>query len=71
MSMIQISNARNNEPNPQVVLDKCGVTPYVYADILVPLFGNFGGSLAWAILFVVLNWIPGYWLYKKRIYIKL
>ena len=54
-----------------VVLDKCGVTPYVYADILVPLFGNFGGSLAWAILFVVLNWIPGYWLYKKRIYIKL
>lgn len=54
-----------------VVLDKCGVTPYIYADILVPLFGNFGGSLAWAILFVVLNWIPGYWLYKKRIYIKL
>lgn len=54
-----------------VVLDKCGVTPYVYADVLVPLFGNFGGSLAWAILFVVLNWIPGYWLYKKRIYIKL
>ena len=54
-----------------VILDKCGITSYVYSDILAPLFSNFGGSLVWAILFVILNWIPGYWLYKKHIYIKL
>lgn len=54
-----------------VLLDKWGVTSYVYSDILAPLFGNFGGSLAWALFFVVLNWIPGYWLYKRKIYIKL
>ena len=53
------------------IFDKCGITSYVYTDILVPLSGNFRGSLIWAILFVILNWIPGYWLYKKHIYIKL
>ncbi len=44
---------------------------YVYNDVFVPLFGNYGGSLAWAIFFVLLNWIPGYFLYKKQIYIKI
>lgn len=48
-----------------------GVQPYVYQYALSPVFGSYGGSLAWAVLFVVLNWIPGYWLYRKHIYIKL
>lgn len=48
-----------------------GFSGYVYADIFVPVFGDYGGSLAWALFFVVLNWIPGYILYKKQIYIKL
>jgi tRNA1Val (adenine37-N6)-methyltransferase len=42
-----------------------------FRDLFRPIFGDFGGSLAWAIFFVVLNWIPGYFLYKKKIYIKL
>lgn len=42
-----------------------------YASILQPVFGNEGGSLAYAILFVLLNWAIGYILYKKKIYIKI
>lgn len=53
------------------VLDLTGIQAYVYTDVLSPVFGQYGGSLAWAILFIILNWIPGYWLYKKQIYIKL
>lgn len=48
-----------------------GFSDYVCSEVLTPLFGNYGGSLVWAIFFVILNWIPGYYLYKKRIYIKL
>lgn len=48
-----------------------GFQPYVYQHLLSPVFGAYGGSLAWAVLFVILNWIPGYWLYHRRIYIKL
>lgn len=48
-----------------------GFRDYVYADVLVPIFGYYTGSLVWAIFFVLLNWIPGYYLYKKRIYIKI
>jgi predicted acyltransferase len=28
-------------------------------------------SLAWAILYLLINWAIGYWMYKKKIYIKL
>ena len=54
-----------------VALGVSGVSAFVYMDLLRPIFGDFGGSLAFAILFVVLNWIPGYFLYKKKIYIKI
>ena len=47
------------------------ISAFMYMDLFRPVFGDFGGSLAWAIFFVVLNWIPGYFLYKKKIYIKL
>lgn len=53
------------------ILDLCGFSAFMYMDIFRPIFGDFGGSLAWALFFVALNWIPGYFLYKKRIYIKL
>ena len=53
------------------ILDLTGIQSIVYTGFLQPVFGDFGGSLVWAILFVVLNWVPGYWLYKKQIYIKL
>jgi predicted acyltransferase len=37
----------------------------------IPLFGGKGGSLAFALVYVALNWCFGYILYKKKIYIKL
>jgi predicted acyltransferase len=36
-----------------------------------PLFGPQGGGLLYSILFVLICWCAGYWLYKKKIYIKL
>lgn len=54
-----------------VLLGMSGISAFMYMDLFRPVFGDFGGSLAWAIFFVVLNWIPGYFLYKKKIYIKL
>ncbi|MEG1544880.1 MAG: DUF5009 domain-containing protein, partial [Tannerellaceae bacterium] len=54
-----------------IALGLFGVQAYVCTNLFTPLFGDYGGSLAWAICFVLLNWIPGYWLYKKKIYIKL
>ncbi len=54
-----------------VLLAKTGIHGYIHNDVLVPLLGNYNGSLAWAILFVIINWVPGYGLYKKHIYIKL
>jgi predicted acyltransferase len=54
------------------LLSAWGIHGFVHGRLFVPVFGHFGGSLAWAVFFVVLNWIPGYfWLYKKQIYIKL
>jgi len=44
---------------------------YAYSAILQPLFGDYPGSLAYAILFVALCWAVGYVLYKKKIYIKI
>jgi predicted acyltransferase len=49
-----------------------GIHSFVHTSLFEPAFGHFGGSLAWALFFVALNWIPGYyWLYKKQIYIKI
>ncbi len=36
-----------------------------------PLFGNYGGSLCYALVFLLLNWLVALFLYKKHIYIKL
>lgn len=44
---------------------------YIYNNILQPLLGDYPGSLAFALLFVCLNWSIGYILYKKKIYIKI
>ena len=44
---------------------------YAYSQVLQPLFGDYLGSLVFAILFVLLVWSVGYVLYKKRIYIKI
>lgn len=54
-----------------VLFSLSGIHEFVYSQVFVPVLGNLGGSLAWAIFFVIINWIPGYFLYKKQIYIKL
>ena len=44
---------------------------FMYNQVLSPIFGEYGGSLAYAVLFLLLNWCIGYQLYKRKIYIKL
>jgi predicted acyltransferase len=44
---------------------------YAYNMILKPLLGEYPGSLAYAVCFVLLNWMIGLTLYKKKIYIKI
>jgi len=44
---------------------------FAYKVLLQPVFGDYLGSLVFAILFVCVVWICGYTLYKKKIYIKI
>ncbi|GHS91336.1 membrane protein [Bacteroidia bacterium] len=44
---------------------------YCYNELLKPLFGDYLGSLIFAMLFVTLVWVIGFRLYKKKIYIKI
>lgn len=48
-----------------------GVNVFLFDSCLQPLFGNYFGSFLYAALFLLLNWLIGYILYKKQIYIKL
>lgn len=43
----------------------------VMQEVLIPLLGDYPASLAWALLFVLVNWIPGHFLYKRHLYIKI
>lgn len=43
----------------------------VMREVLTPLLGDYPASLAWALLFVLANWVPGHFLYKRHIYIKI
>ena len=54
----------------QMIFSIAGLTAAGYG-VLQPVFGDYGGSLAWAVFFVILNWIPGYFLYKNKKYIKI
>ena len=47
------------------------VIGFVYSQLLAPVFGQYGGSLVYSLLFIALNWVIGYQLYKRKIYIKL
>lgn len=44
---------------------------WLYLKICVPLFGNLNGSLLFAIIQVLLMWILGYILYRKKVFIKI
>lgn len=47
------------------------ITGWMQEAVLAPIFGPYGGSLAYALLFITLCWAVGYWLYRRRIYIKI
>lgn len=47
------------------------VIGFIYSQLLSPIFGQYGGSLVYSLLFIALNWVIGYQLYKRKIYIKL
>ena len=44
---------------------------FLYSDLLRPVFGDYVGSLMFALLFIALCWAVGHVLYRKRIFIKL
>lgn len=43
----------------------------IYRHAFQPLLGDYGGSLAFALTFVAVNWFIGWLLYRKKIFIKL
>ncbi|GBU08000.1 membrane protein [Bacteroidales bacterium] len=47
------------------------IKTFLYAQVLQPILGDYPASLAFALLFVALNWAIGNVLYKKNIYIKI
>lgn len=47
------------------------LTRFLYEDLFSPLFGEYGGSLAYALLVVGILWAMGLYLYNRKIYIKL
>lgn len=47
------------------------VNKILFENVLQPFLGNYFGSFMYAALFLMLNWLVGYILYKKQIYIKL
>jgi predicted acyltransferase len=58
---------------PLSILPICGgstIQQVIYGALsgILPLKA---ASLAWAIIYVLINWAIGYWMYKKKIYIKL
>ena len=44
---------------------------YIYQELLLPILPEHMASLAFALLFVGLNWVIGYQLYRRKIYIKI
>lgn len=44
---------------------------FIYNHWINPIFGDYLGSLLYALIFVTINWFIGHMLYKKKIYIKL
>lgn len=47
------------------------IKAYVFTQWFSPIFGDYFGSLIFALCFVTINWFIGHILYKKKIYIKL
>ena len=48
-----------------------GASVFIYEKVLVPVLGNYPGSLAYALLYVLFCWSIVHILYKKGIYVKI
>ena len=44
---------------------------YFYNTIFLPLAGDINGSLLFAVFHVIVFWLILFWMYKKKIFIKL
>lgn len=53
------------------IFRKLNVTTWSFTNFLKPLFGNYAGSLFYAVIFTALIWCVGLLLYRKQIFIKL
>ena len=51
--------------------ESMNITGFFYSQIYEPIFGENFGSCVYALLFVLLIWVIGYQLYKRKIYIKI
>lgn len=56
----------------KIPLDGAGISLYswIYQKLCVTVLGNLNGSLLFALIQVLIMWIPAYILYKKKIFIK-
>lgn len=43
---------------------------WVYWHVFQPAFGHYAGSLAWAVVFVLICWIVCYGLYRRKLFLK-
>ncbi len=53
------------------IIRTLGVKKFLYTEVLAPVFGPYGGSLAYALLYVLLIFLLTLPLYKKKIFIRL
>jgi predicted acyltransferase len=49
---------------------KTSLFSWIYWHSFQPIFGNYNGALAFAIAFVLVCWLPIWWMYKKGIFWK-
>jgi len=47
------------------------ITVWIYNNFFLPLAGSYNGSLLYALTFTFVCWLPGWILFKKKIFIKL
>lgn len=53
-----------------VPVDNSSLHGWIYEQVLQPLLGNYNGSLAFAIMFLMVSYLVMHWLYKKQIFFK-
>lgn len=51
-------------------VDDSSLHGWFYGQVLQPVFGNYNGSLAFALLFLIVSYVVMHWLYKKQIFFK-